>query len=80
MNNIENLFSGFSKDKIASAMRKAEALANNEEIKKAFSGASKNELIGLFERLDSKNKDEVMNAILRSDSKGISELLKKIKR
>ena len=79
MNNFDNLFKGVDKAKLAAAMKKAEILAQNADIKKAFSGADKNKLIDLFKMMDESNQNEVMNALIRSDSKGITELLKKIK-
>ena len=79
MNNFDNLFKGVDKTKLAAAMKKAEILAQNEDIKKAFSGADRNKLIDLFKMMDESNQNEVMNALIRSDSKGITELLRKIK-
>ena len=79
MNNIENLFKGFDKNKVVEAMKKAEILAKNDDLKKVFSGADKNKIMELFKNLNPNNQNEVMNALLRSDTKGISELLRKIK-
>jgi len=79
MSDIKKLFEGFSQDKIADAIRRAELLSKNEEIRKAFSTADKSKLKSLFDGLDGKNREEVLNAVLRSNNKGIKELLKKIK-
>ena len=79
MNNLENILKDFDKNKVAEAMKAAETLVKNEEIRKAFSSVDKTAVSNLVSELDGKNKDEIMKTILRSDNKGITELLKKIK-
>lgn len=79
MKDLENLLKGFDKQKVASAMEKAKVLANNPDIKKAFSKVNNNEVLNMLSKLETKDKNQILNSLLKSNSKEVIELINKLK-
>jgi hypothetical protein len=76
---LENLLKGFDKKKVASAMEKAKSLAQNPDVKKAFSKVNNNEVLNLLSKLDQKDKQQILNSIIKSNGKEVIELINKLK-
>ena len=79
MKELEHLLKDFDKQKVANAMQKAKALANNPDIKKAFSKVNSNEVLSMLSKLDTKDKNEILNSLLKSNSKEVIDLINKLK-
>lgn len=79
MKELENLLKGFDKQKVASAMEKAKTLAGNPDIKKAFSKVNNSEIINMLSKLETKDKNQILNSLLKSNGKEVIDLINKLK-
>ena len=83
MNNIgradlEKIFSGIPKDKLDSAIKKADVLSKNPEVRNSFSKISENDIKGMLSALSGNDKQKIASALSNGNS-DILELIKKLK-
>ena len=77
--NLEKIFSGVPKEKLAQAMKKADELSKNPEVRNSFSKISENRIKEILSALSGSDRQKILSAFEKETNKDMSELLKKLK-
>ena len=76
---LERIFSGVPKDKLEIAMKKADALSKNPDVRNKFSKISENDIKNMLGALTGNDKEKLASTLKNTDSREIVELIKRLK-
>lgn len=76
---LEKIFSGVPKDKLDAAIKKADALSKNPQVRNSFSKISEGQIKSMLSALSGSDKQKIISTFENSDNKEIAELVKNLK-
>ena len=74
--NLEKIFSGVPKEKLENAVKKAEILSKNPEVRNSFSKISDAQIRSMLSALNDGDKRKIISMINNSGNKEIMDLIK----
>ena len=76
---LEKIFSGVPKEKLEEAIKKADTLSKNPEVKNSFSKISEGQIKEMLSALSGNDKQKIASALGNGKNAEISELITKLK-
>lgn len=76
---LERIFSGVPKDKLEIAMKKADMLSKNPDVRNKFSKISENDIKSMLSALTGNDKEKFASTLKNSNSREILEFITRLK-
>lgn len=76
---LEKIFSGIPKEKLDSAIKKADVLSKNPQIRNSFSKISESQIKEMMSALSKSDRQKIISTLGNGNNKEIAELIKNLK-
>ena len=76
---LERIFSGIPKDKLEAAIKKADVLSKNPDVRNKFSKISENDIKNMLGALSGNDKEKLNSSLKSGNGREIVELIKRLK-
>ena len=76
---LERIFSGIPKDKLEAAIKKADVLSKNPDVRNKFSKISENDIKTMLSALSGNDKEKLASSLGNGNNREIVELIKRLK-